>query len=158
QVAPPRSDLQNELVTVPQELHLLLRSKGQVERQHVATVLAAHAIRSAAVVEARRILVREERSPELPQHLEPDHLAIEERHGPDRHGRERFLDERLIAALRLLPGLEIRARTLRQHAVAYDKVGRIAEEVEIGKGALRLLDDHLLEVEDEPHRALLFVG
>src|SRR5438093_1625440 len=78
--------------------------------------------------------------------------------GPEPHGRERFLDERLVAPLCLLPRLEVRPRTLRQHAVAYDKVGRIAEEMEIGKGALRLLDHHLLEVEDEPHRALLFVG
>src|SRR2546430_6476576 len=95
EVASPRSDLQDELVSVPQELHLLLRRERQVEREHVAAVLATHAVRTPAVEELRGILVGEERRPELPQHLEPYDLVIEEGNGPHRDRRERLLDERL---------------------------------------------------------------
>src|SRR5207244_7278713 len=98
----------DELVAVSQELHLLLRRERQVEREHVAAVLTPHAVRTAAVEEARRIVLREERRPELPQHLEPHDLAVEERHGPHRDRRERLLDERLVSTLRLLPRFEIR--------------------------------------------------
>jgi len=92
------------------------------------------------------------------EHLEPDDLAVEERHAPHRHRGEGLLDQGLVTALRLVPGLEVRTRPLRQHAVRDDQVGRVAEEVEVGEGALRLLDDHLLEVEDEAHRADGLVG
>src|SRR5207245_8555056 len=69
QVAPPRAHLEDELVTVPQELRLLLRRERQVEREHVAAVPTAHAVRAAAVEELRGILLGEERRPELSQHL-----------------------------------------------------------------------------------------
>src|SRR5206468_1048537 len=127
----------------------------QVERQHVSAVLAAHAVRAAAIKEARGIVRGEERGPESSQHLEADDLAIEERDGPDGYRRERFLDERLVAPLCFLPRLEVRARALGEDAIADDQVGRIPEEVEVREGPLRFLDHHLLEVEDQAHRALL---
>ncbi len=57
-----------------------------------------------------------------------------------------------------MPGLEIGACAIGKDAVADDEVRGVAEQVEVGKGALRLLDDHLLEVEDEADRALGLVG
>src|SRR5207302_5395034 len=71
EVAPPRADLQNELVTVAQEAHLLLRRERQVERQDVATVLAPDPI-GPAVEEGRRVPRLKERRRELAQHLEAD--------------------------------------------------------------------------------------
>src|SRR5206468_4491705 len=105
EVASPGSHLQHELVPIPDELHLLLRGEGQVERQHVSAVLAADAVRAAAIKEARGIVRGEERGPESSQHLEADDLAIEERDGPDGYRRERFLAERLLAPLCFLPRL-----------------------------------------------------
>src|SRR5205823_8247703 len=77
EVAPPRANLQHELVAVPQEAHLLLRSEGQLEREDVGAVLSPYAVRPAAVEEGRRVALLEERGSDLAQHLEADHLAVE---------------------------------------------------------------------------------
>src|SRR5207253_9473642 len=80
EVAPPRADLQHELVAVAQEAHLLLRRERQVERQDVAAVLAPNPVRPAAIEEGRGVALLKERRGDLAQHLETDHLAVEERH------------------------------------------------------------------------------
>src|SRR3712207_9582185 len=68
----------------------LFRSDGE----RVAARLAQHRVRTTAVAELRRIFITEERTPQLSQTLDADHLVVEVRNGADRYGRELLLDHR----------------------------------------------------------------
>ena len=115
-------------------------------------------VRPAVIEVCRRIGVAVQRLPQLAQHLQPHHLAVEERRvsGPGSGRRPAPPSVRSAAAPRASPGSSS-SHVIGQDAVGDDQVGRVAVQVEVGEGALRLLDDDLLQGQHDPHRCQIRV-
>ena len=83
---------------------------------------------------------------------------LEEWRGLQRDRREALVHDGHIALLDLLPLREEAGHAAWQNPVHDDEIRRITEEMKVGERPLRFLDDHLLEIEDEAHRAARGIG
>src|SRR5574337_1421844 len=100
--------------------------------------------------DGERILVGKEASAHPLKHGKTDNLAVKERDLPDRDRRKAVLNHLPVPALDMAPLGKIAVLKLtRKNAIADDRIGHVAIEVEIGQGPLRLLNDHLLRIEDQ---------
>ena len=107
----------------------------------------------------RWVVVAEEALRQVAQPVDPDDLVLQERRREHGSGENASFDPAPVPPLRRLPAREVAVGDgLGQQPVADDGVGDVAVEVEIGEAALRLLDDHLLRVDDQPHRRDLAIG
>ena len=84
-------------------------------------------------------------------------FALEERDGPDGDRCEGVLHLGQVLLLGVAPVAEVTIHAGRQEPIAADQVGRIAVQVEIGEGALRLPDDDVLEGEHHANRGSIGV-
>src|SRR5438093_601422 len=73
------------------------------------------------------------RLPVLAQLVEPDHLAVEERHRSDGYRAELLLDLGQVALLDLAQVPEVALRVGREDPVRNDQVAGVAEQMEVGE-------------------------
>lgn len=158
----PVADTDDELVDdTAVQVHLFFGDQGQSDAEDVVTVAGEDFLWFPLIVEARGVafaaalqFVSEKCRGHALEHILAQHLLLEEGDAGDGQWLECFFDENKIAALRFDPAAEIGIlQFLGEDAIADNGIDGVAIEVEVGEGALGLLNDHFFGVDHQAHTA-----
>src|SRR5918998_4657819 len=133
------------------EVHALLLGQGQVEYHIVPAAVLHYLVRGSSEEHTQRVHPVEDVIGQRMECFEAVHLAVEESGLEDRDRGEGALYRLQVLLLSLMPPGEVRVRDLgRQQPVDHDRIHPVIIEVQVGIGASRLGDHHLLRVRDDP--------